>query len=72
MTSATEATIEIAATTAERRRRATTGTRDPGGSAMPSVRSVYTRTGRAMFLTLCSPLDLGSAAHGVHNTREFR
>jgi hypothetical protein len=58
MTSKTETAPTIATMPRRHRRGETIGMRDAGGSPTASVSSAYTRTGRAMFLTLCSPLSL--------------
>ena len=55
--SAAAAVVAIAVTVLRRRRGAAIGTLDAGRSAMASGRSAKTRTGRAIFLTLCSPLS---------------
>src|SRR5438445_9018676 len=57
MTTTAAAAAAIAATALRRRRGDAIGPPDTGSSAMASWRTAKTRTGRAMFLTFCSPLS---------------
>src|SRR5712671_4148399 len=57
MTNAAAATAEVAAGKIRRRRDAGAGALAAGNSATASGRNAKTRTDRAMFFTLCSPLS---------------